>query len=68
MTCFQLTVDGGGSLSPDTVSFPGAYSADDSGILINIYEEMTEYIAPGPDVISEGTVDEAGTGGSTITE
>ncbi|KAK1778316.1 glycosyl hydrolase family 61-domain-containing protein [Copromyces sp. CBS 386.78] len=36
--CAQINVTGGGSTSPSsTVSFPGAYSASDPGILINIY-------------------------------
>ncbi|KIM22063.1 glycoside hydrolase family 61 protein, partial [Serendipita vermifera MAFF 305830] len=35
--CAQLTVTGGGSASPATVSIPGIYSATDPGILINIY-------------------------------
>lgn len=66
MTCFQLTVEGGGSLSPETVTFPGAYSAGDPGITINIYQKLDEYVSPGPAVIPEGTKVEAGTGGSDI--
>ncbi|KAI0130420.1 glycoside hydrolase family 61 protein [Xylariales sp. AK1849] len=50
MTCYQLTVTGGGSASPTGVKFPGAYSADDPGILINIYQDLTEYTIPGPPV------------------
>jgi cellulase len=37
MSCYQLTVAGSGSASPATVKFPGAYSATDPGILINIH-------------------------------
>jgi cellulase len=55
MSCYQLTVTGGGSLSPATVQFPGAYKASDPGILINIHATMSKYVAPGPAVISEGT-------------
>lgn len=66
MTCFQLTVEGGGSLSPETVTFPGAYSAGDPGITINIYQKLDEYVSPGPAVIPEGIKVEAGTGGSEI--
>ncbi|KAL1960749.1 hypothetical protein VTO42DRAFT_6579 [Malbranchea cinnamomea] len=66
MTCYQLTVDGEGSQSPQTVSFPGAYSPSDPGIQINIYQKLTEYVSPGPAVIEGGTTVEAGTGGSTI--
>ncbi|KAG8767228.1 hypothetical protein FRC20_007812 [Serendipita sp. 405] len=34
MECAQIRVTGGGSASPATVSFPGAYSQSDPGILI----------------------------------
>lgn len=60
MTCFQLTVTGSGTASPDTVSFPGAYAASDPGILINIYQSMSTYEAPGPTVYSSGTTKSAG--------
>jgi len=48
MSCYQLTVGGSGTASPDTVSFPGAYSAQDPGILINIYTQLDAYTIPGP--------------------
>ncbi|KAL5519546.1 hypothetical protein ACEPAH_1229 [Sanghuangporus vaninii] len=48
MSCFQLNVGGSGSASPDTVNFPGAYSSDDPGILINIYQDLSAYTVPGP--------------------
>jgi cellulase len=51
----QLTVTGGGTLSPPTVKFPGAYKASDPGILINIHATMSSYVVPGPAVITEGT-------------
>lgn len=60
MTCYQLTVTGSGSAVPDTVSIPGAYNASDSGILINIYQSMTTYDAPGPTVYSGGSTRSAG--------
>ncbi|KAG6844376.1 hypothetical protein H0H87_007368 [Tephrocybe sp. NHM501043] len=54
--CAQINVVGGGSGSPSpTVSFPGAYSATDPGILINIYSlpsGYSGYQAPGPAVWS----------------
>ena len=38
ISCAQITVTGGGSGSPGPlVSFPGAYSASDPGIKVNIY-------------------------------
>ncbi|KDR82568.1 hypothetical protein GALMADRAFT_237948 [Galerina marginata CBS 339.88] len=52
--CAQINVVGGGSGKPSpTVSFPGAYSAADPGILINIYNVpagFSGYKAPGPAV------------------
>ncbi|KAI5782689.1 glycoside hydrolase family 61 protein [Geopyxis carbonaria] len=51
MSCYALKVTGGGSASPSGVSFPGAYSASDPGILINIYYPVvTSYTVPGPAV------------------
>ncbi|KAI1073526.1 glycosyl hydrolase family 61-domain-containing protein [Whalleya microplaca] len=55
MTCYQISVTGGGAASPAGVSFPGAYSATDPGILINIYNDFGEYQIPGPDVYAAGT-------------
>lgn len=60
MTCFQITVSGSGTAAADTVQIPGAYSADDPGILINIYQSMTTYVAPGPTVYSGGSTKSAG--------
>jgi cellulase len=54
MTCFQVNVSGTGSAVPEGVLFPGAYSATDPGILINIYQTITEYIIPGPAVYVAG--------------
>jgi len=52
MECAQINVTGGGSKSPATVSFPGAYSAKDPGILINIYATLSSYTIPGPPVFT----------------
>lgn len=52
MECAQINVVGGsGSVPSDTVSFPGAYSATDPGILINIYSmtPSSTYEIPGPE-------------------
>lgn len=62
MTCYQLTVDGNGNASPATVKFPGAYSAQDPGILFNMYAPVSSYKAPGPAVVSGGTTKKAGSG------
>ncbi|RVD87046.1 uncharacterized protein DFL_005295 [Arthrobotrys flagrans] len=54
MSCYQLTITGGSGSLPPTVHFPGAYSASDPGIFINIYQSLSTYIAPGPTVIPGG--------------
>jgi cellulase len=56
MGCAQINVSGtSGSASPQTVSFPGAYSANDPGILVSIYNQQGQptgngqpYKIPGP--------------------
>jgi len=52
LSCGQVTVTGGGSGTPSPlVAFPGAYSATDPGILIDIYYPLpTSYTFPGPAV------------------
>jgi len=58
MSCAQINVTGGGSFTPaSTVSFPGAYTTNDPGILLNIYSKDIPdnggkpYTPPGPAVI-----------------
>lgn len=48
MSCYQINVSGSGTATPDTVSLPGAYNAEDPGILINIYTQLNTYTIPGP--------------------
>lgn len=60
MSCYQITVSGGGSASPELVNFPGAYDASDPGILVNIHAPLETYIAPGPTVYAGGTTKSAG--------
>ena len=60
MTCYQISVSGDGTATAETVSIPGAYKAADAGIEINIYQAMTEYVAPGPAVYSGGSEKTAG--------
>ncbi|KAK4149825.1 glyoside hydrolase [Chaetomidium leptoderma] len=63
VSCYQISVDGGaGTASPATVKFPGAYSANDPGIKINIHAAVSSYIAPGPAVYAGGTNKKAGSG------
>ncbi|KAL5119494.1 hypothetical protein ACEQ8H_002559 [Pleosporales sp. CAS-2024a] len=53
ISCAQISVTGGGSGTPGPlVSFPGAYSANDPGIKINIYSGVRSYTPPGPAVWS----------------
>ncbi|KAF9533056.1 glycoside hydrolase [Crepidotus variabilis] len=52
MECAQINVTGGGSTSPATVSFPGAYKGSDPGVTINIYQTLSSYTVPGPTVFS----------------
>ncbi|KAL2209134.1 hypothetical protein CC79DRAFT_1367330 [Sarocladium strictum] len=56
VACAQIDVSGGGSFTPSTnslVSFPGAYSPNDPGILFQLYWPVpTSYVNPGPDPIS----------------
>lgn len=60
MTCYQITVSGDGTATAETVSIPGVYKAADPGIEINIYQAMTEYVAPGPAVYAGGSNKTAG--------
>jgi len=65
MSCFQITVTGGGSATPSGVSLPGAYSAQDPGILIDIYYPTpTTYVFPGPTVYAGGAGSGSGSGTS----
>ncbi len=58
-SCAQIKVSGSGSFAPSqTVTFPGAYKAEDPGIHINIYGTAGSpdmggrpYTAPGPPAI-----------------
>ncbi|KAI1262722.1 glycoside hydrolase family 61 protein [Xylariaceae sp. FL1019] len=51
--CAQLNVSGSGTQTFTGVSLPGAYSATDPGILINLYWPIpTNYTNPGPAVVT----------------
>ncbi|KAI0019444.1 glycoside hydrolase family 61 protein [Xylariomycetidae sp. FL0641] len=53
IACAQLHVSGSGTSTFDGVAFPGAYSATDPGIQINIYYPVpTSYTNPGPAPVS----------------
>ncbi|KAL0959876.1 hypothetical protein HGRIS_011545 [Hohenbuehelia grisea] len=48
LSCFQINVGGSGTATPSGVSLPGAYSSNDPGILVNIYQQLNTYSVPGP--------------------
>ncbi|KAH9988710.1 glycoside hydrolase family 61 protein [Xylariaceae sp. FL0662B] len=60
MECAQIRITGSGTnAGSDFVSFPGAYKANDPGILLSIYDTSgnpngggKEYIIPGPSVLT----------------
>jgi len=59
MGCAQINVSSSGSKTGTTVSFPGAYSASDPGILVSIYDKQgnpkgngSPYKIPGPSVMT----------------
>ncbi|TDZ24660.1 putative endo-beta-1,4-glucanase D [Colletotrichum orbiculare MAFF 240422] len=54
MSCYQLKIEGSGTAKPEGVKFPGAYKAADPGLLINIYNAITDYVVPGPAVYGGG--------------
>ncbi|KAJ1303545.1 hypothetical protein OPQ81_011729 [Rhizoctonia solani] len=66
MSCYQISVTGGGAASPATVKFPGAYSETDPGILFNLYGDYSSYTIPGPAVYSAATTDVASQSSSSI--
>ncbi|CAL1710435.1 unnamed protein product [Somion occarium] len=60
--CAQIQITGGGSQAPtsdELVSFPGAYSASDPGLTVDLYannaKTETTYIIPGPPLYGSGT-------------
>ncbi|KAF6824428.1 endo-beta-1,4-glucanase D 12 [Colletotrichum plurivorum] len=55
MSCYQLKIESSGSAKPEGVSFPGAYKATDPGLLINIYNTISNYVIPGPAVYGSGS-------------
>jgi hypothetical protein len=53
ISCAQLSVSGGtGTYKPNLVSFPGAYSPTEPGLMVNIYYPVpTNYKPPGGPVL-----------------
>ncbi|KAI9373402.1 glycosyl hydrolase family 61-domain-containing protein [Aspergillus egyptiacus] len=52
--CFNLVITGNGSVRPSGVKGTQLYSASHPGVLINIYQPLSSYDVPGPDVIPQG--------------
>jgi lytic cellulose monooxygenase (C1-hydroxylating) len=51
MECVQIKVTGSGSVSlPAGVAIPGTYTAQDPGVLFDIYNSFSSYPIPGPKV------------------
>jgi hypothetical protein len=51
LSCAQVEIVGGGNGTPGPLAaFPGAYKANDPGLLWSYYPVRTSYKAPGPDV------------------
>ncbi|KAL4794123.1 glycosyl hydrolase family 61-domain-containing protein [Aspergillus venezuelensis] len=69
MECVQFTVTSdGASTLPEGVSLPGAYAADDAGILFDIYNSFDNYPIPGPAVWDGASSGGSGSGsGSSST-
>ena len=52
--CINIIVSGGGSEKPTGVVGTKLYTSEDPGILVNIYQNLAEYIIPGPKLFSGG--------------
>jgi len=68
-SCSQLLIGGSGNGVPEqTVSFPGAYSDNDPGLLVNVYPLAGPYVFPGGPVSNLASAAASGmTGGSNNT-
>lgn len=58
--CINVKVTGGGSDNPEGTLGTELYSPEDPGLLISIYEEITDYKIPGPALYTGGS---SGNGG-----
>ncbi|KZW01362.1 hypothetical protein EXIGLDRAFT_760859 [Exidia glandulosa HHB12029] len=65
ISCTQIQVTNGGTSTPSDsqlVSFPGAYTAEDPGIHVDVYTNFNSYSYPGPELF-DGTNGGSGSGG-----
>ncbi|KAL4790055.1 glycosyl hydrolase family 61-domain-containing protein [Aspergillus venezuelensis] len=61
--CINLDITGGGSASPSGTLGTALYTADEEGILFNIYTTLDSYPIPGP-ALWDGASSGSGSGGS----
>ncbi|KAK6351338.1 hypothetical protein TWF718_004502 [Orbilia javanica] len=67
MSCAQINIIGGGTASPPTVNFPGAYAGTDPGISVNIYyPPLSTYVIPGPRPFTCGGTQSTTSAGTTL--
>ncbi|KAL4885395.1 endo-beta-1,4-glucanase D [Aspergillus karnatakaensis] len=67
MECVQVTVTSDGTTTlPEGVSIPGVYTAEDPGILFDIYNAFDSYPIPGP-AVWDGASSGGGSGSSPTT-
>lgn len=52
--CINIVVSGSGTEKPTGVIGTKLYTPEDPGILVNIYQNLAEYIIPGPKLFSSG--------------
>ncbi|KAK1142042.1 hypothetical protein N8T08_008248 [Aspergillus melleus] len=66
MECVQVKVTSDGSKAlPEGVAIPGAYKADDKGVLFDIYGDFDSYPIPGPAVWDGASSGSSGSGSSS---
>lgn len=65
--CISLKITGSGSVSPSGAAATSFYTPTDPGILVNIYQVLTDYIVPGPDIIPQGVSIEQASSAITAT-
>ncbi|KAK7522477.1 putative endo-beta-1,4-glucanase D [Phyllosticta citriasiana] len=67
LECVQIAVSGSGTTSlPEGVALPGAYKADDAGILFNMYGDFSTYQIPGPTVWDGASSGASATGAASV--
>ncbi|KAK7541744.1 glycosyl hydrolase family 61-domain-containing protein [Phyllosticta paracitricarpa] len=67
LECVQISVSGSGTTSlPEGVALPGAYKADDAGILFNMYGDFSTYQIPGPTVWDGASSGASATGAASV--